>query len=78
MCLAAAKSTDDHFWNSVLRQALLHNLIIKDIENYGVIKLSDKEENFWRSRISIMISSIMILTISMIQSRRRTALLIHS
>jgi superfamily II DNA helicase RecQ len=41
------KDHDDHFWNSVLRQALLHNLIIKDIENYGVIKLSDKGRKFF-------------------------------
>lgn len=50
------KDHDDHFWNSVLRQALLHNLIIKDIENYGVIKLSEKGRNFLKKPHSVMIS----------------------
>jgi ATP-dependent DNA helicase RecQ len=50
------KEHDDHFWNSVLRQALLHNLIIKDIENYGVIRLSDKGRAFLQKPHSIKIS----------------------
>ncbi len=50
------KDHDDHFWNSVLRQALLHNLIVKDIENYGVIKLSEKGRKFLQKPHSIMIS----------------------
>jgi ATP-dependent DNA helicase RecQ len=50
------KDHDDHFWNSVLRQALLHNLIIKDIENYGVIKLSDKGRKFLEKPYSVKIS----------------------
>ncbi|MFI5134396.1 MAG: RecQ family ATP-dependent DNA helicase, partial [Chitinophagales bacterium] len=50
------KDHDDHFWNSVLRQALLHNLIIKDIENYGVIRLSDKGRAFIEKPHSIKIS----------------------
>ncbi|MBA3649340.1 MAG: DNA helicase RecQ [Chitinophagales bacterium] len=52
----AGKDHDDHFWNSVLRQALLHNLIIKDIENYGVIKISEKGRKFLQKPHSIMIS----------------------
>lgn len=47
---------DSHFWNSVLRQALLHNLITKDIENYGVIRLSDKGRAFLQKPHSIKIS----------------------
>ena len=50
------KEHDGHFWNSVLRQALLHNLIIKDIENYGVIRLSDKGRAFLEKPHSIKIS----------------------
>ncbi|MEM7106335.1 MAG: DNA helicase RecQ [Bacteroidota bacterium] len=40
------KEQDDHFWNSVLRQALLHNLLRKDIENYGLLKLTDKGHGY--------------------------------
>lgn len=50
------KDHDSHFWNSVLRQALLHDLLIKDIENYGVIRISEKGRNFLRRPYSIPIS----------------------
>ena len=52
----AGKDHDDHYWNSVLRQALLNNLIVKDIENYGVIRLSEKGRKFLQKPHSIMIS----------------------
>lgn len=47
---------DEHFWNSVIRQSLLHNFIIKDIENYGVIKLSEKGHQFIKKPTSIKIA----------------------
>ena len=28
-----------HFWNSLIRQMLLENLLSKDIEEYGVLKI---------------------------------------
>lgn len=36
------KTKDDNFWSSVLRQALLNNYLRKDIETYGLLKLTDK------------------------------------
>ncbi len=47
---------DEHFWNSVLRQALLHDLIIKDLENYGVIRLSEKGRAYLSKPYSLPIS----------------------
>lgn len=38
----SGKDKDVNFWNSLLRQALLQNLILKDIENYGILKLTEK------------------------------------
>ncbi|MEL6924981.1 MAG: RecQ family ATP-dependent DNA helicase, partial [Bacteroidota bacterium] len=35
------KEQDANFWQSVLRQALLNNLIYKDIETYGLLKMTD-------------------------------------
>ena len=35
----AGKDKDDTFWSSVIRQALLNNLIYKDVETYGLIKM---------------------------------------
>ncbi len=34
------------FWKSVLRQALLHEFLIKDIDNIGVLKLTGKGDEF--------------------------------
>ena len=35
-----------HYWNSLIRQMLLEGLLEKDIEEYGVLKLSAKGEKF--------------------------------
>src|SRR6187401_1853206 len=35
-----------HFWNSLIRQMLLEGLLKKDIEEYGVIKITKKGEDF--------------------------------
>ena len=40
------KAHDEHFWNSVIRQAMLNNLIRKDIENYGILTLSNEGIDF--------------------------------
>ncbi len=40
------KHKDGHYWNSILRQALLNNLLVKDIETYGIIKLTPKGRAF--------------------------------
>lgn len=50
------KEQDNNFWSSVYRQGLLNNLIYKDVETYGLIKMTDKGRNFLASPSSIMIS----------------------
>jgi len=40
------KEHDKTFWNSVLRNMLLDNLITKDIEKYGIIKLNKASHDF--------------------------------
>ncbi len=40
------KDKDAHFWNSLIRQMLLENLIKKDIEEYGLLKLTEAGEKF--------------------------------
>ncbi|MEO0339781.1 MAG: RecQ family ATP-dependent DNA helicase [Bacteroidota bacterium] len=42
----AGKERDFNFWSSVYRTGLLHNLIYKDIETYGLLKLTDKGLDF--------------------------------
>jgi ATP-dependent DNA helicase RecQ len=50
------KEKDEHFWNSILRQCLLNEFILKDIEQYGVIKLTEKGREFIKKPKSVMIS----------------------
>ncbi len=46
---------DSHLWNSLVRQMLLENLIKKDIEEYGLLKLTDKGEKFIKKPSSFKI-----------------------
>lgn len=43
---ACGKDRDEHFWHSLFRHALLNNFLLKDIESYGLIKMTDKGRNF--------------------------------
>src|SRR3982751_3189268 len=40
------KDQPEHFWNSLIRQLLLEDLLKKDIEEYGVLKITKKGEEF--------------------------------
>lgn len=42
------KEQNEHFWNSLIRQMLLEGLLKKDIEEYGVLKLTKKGEEFFK------------------------------
>lgn len=48
------KETEEIKWNSIIRQCIINDLIIKEIENYGVLKVSDKGKSFIKSPQSIM------------------------
>jgi ATP-dependent DNA helicase RecQ len=47
---------DDHFWFSLLRQMMVEGLIRKDIEEYGLLKLTDKGKAFLKKPYSIKLS----------------------
>jgi ATP-dependent DNA helicase RecQ len=49
------KDKDAHFFNSLIRQMLLENLIQKDIEEYGLLKLTDKGNKFLKKASSFKI-----------------------
>ncbi len=49
------KEKDDNFWQSIFRQALLNNLLYKDIENYGLLRLTDKGRSFIKNPHSFQI-----------------------
>ncbi len=44
------------YWMALLRQMLVAGLLRKDIESYGVIRLSDKSEDFLKNGKSFMMS----------------------
>ena len=47
---------DERFWYAVVRQCLIHKLVKKDIEQYGVLKLTDKGREFLQNPRSIMLA----------------------
>jgi len=47
---------DEKFWNAVIRQALISNLLVKDIDNYGLLKLSKKGYQFLDNPWSFMLT----------------------
>ena len=49
------KEKDEHFWNSLMRQMLLDRLIQKDIEEYGVLKMTAKGKAFLKKPASFKI-----------------------
>ncbi len=49
---ASGNDHPDHYWNSLIRQMLLEGLLEKDIEEYGVLKLSVKGEKFLKKPAS--------------------------
>ena len=49
------KDKEAHLWNSLVRQMLLENLIKKDIEEYGLLKMTDKGEKFLKKSASFKI-----------------------
>ena len=47
---------DEKFWNAVFRQALIKNLLVKDIENYGLLKITPEGEKFIEDPWSVMLT----------------------
>jgi ATP-dependent DNA helicase RecQ len=50
------KEHDGEYWKSVLRQTLLNGFLEKDIENIGVLKITEAGRNFIDSPYSIMLT----------------------
>jgi ATP-dependent DNA helicase RecQ len=52
----AGKEKGVKFWNAVLRQALVAGFITKDIENYGLLKLTEAGHAFLKKPYSMMLT----------------------
>ena len=47
---------EDNFWHSLIRQMMLEGLVRKDIEEYGLLKITPKGRKFLKKPFSIMVS----------------------
>jgi ATP-dependent DNA helicase RecQ len=47
---------DEKFWNAVVRQMLITNLLDKEIENYGILKINAEGKKFLKKPYSIMLT----------------------
>jgi ATP-dependent DNA helicase RecQ len=47
---------NERFWNQVIRQSLIDELIVKEIENYGILKITAKGERFLKRPFSVMLT----------------------
>ena len=52
----AGKDKDARFWNAVIRQALINGFIDKNIENYGLISVNKRGEEYIKKPTSITIT----------------------
>ena len=42
----SGKDRDEHFWNAVIRQVVIGGLLYKDVETFGILKLTDAGRDF--------------------------------
>lgn len=52
----AGKEFNDKFWMALIRQVLVSNLISKDIESYGVLKITREGKDFLKNPTSFMMT----------------------
>ncbi len=53
---ASGQDQDDKTWNAVIRQALIAGYLTKDIENYGLLKITPKGKDFVDNPVSFKIT----------------------
>ena len=46
---------DEKYWTAIIRQALVHKLLSKDIENYGILKITKEGKDFIKKPYSLML-----------------------
>ena len=55
-CFGAGEGRERHFWMMLLRQGVIMGFIRRDIEHYGVLKLTPQGKDFIRSPYTFMLS----------------------
>ena len=52
----SGKQEDEKFWNAVIRQAIVHDLLSKDIDSYGTLKLTEQGQDFIKKPYSVLLT----------------------
>jgi len=52
----SGSNEDKKFWNAVIRQALIAKFLIKDIENYGLLKITAEGHDFLKHPYTFMLT----------------------
>jgi ATP-dependent DNA helicase RecQ len=47
---------DEKYWNAVIRHMLIERLLVKDIENYGLLKVTPEGQKFLKKPYSILLT----------------------
>lgn len=47
---------DEKYWNAIIRQALIKNMLVKDIENYGLLKMTEQGDKFLKKPYSVLLA----------------------
>jgi ATP-dependent DNA helicase RecQ len=55
-CFGCGDEHEERFWNAVIRQALIAGYIEKEIENYGILKLTSKAVDFIKKNEVFLVS----------------------
>ena len=55
-CFGCGDKHEEHFWNAVIRQAMISGYIAKDVENYGLLKINALGKSFLKSPMPFMIT----------------------
>ena len=55
-CFGCGDEHEEKFWNAVIRQALIARYLEKEIENYGILKLTAKGRKYMKKPESFMVS----------------------
>jgi ATP-dependent DNA helicase RecQ len=52
----SGKDQEERYWMALIRQVLVYGMLTKDIETYGILKVSDKGHDFIKKPTSFMMS----------------------
>lgn len=55
-CFGCGEDHEEKWWNAVLRQALIAGYLEKDVENYGLLKLTSAGRKFMKKPVSFKIT----------------------